>query len=90
MNNLLETLQTALPIHLHIVPSSEHRSITVISHIESMMAGGKTVRRKQTAAFLAIIMLSSVLFLSQTRPQSPVGSTDPDDATGGADCGRHR
>ena len=42
------------------------------------------MRRKQTAAFLAIIMLSSVLFLSQTRPQSPVGSTDPDDATGGA------
>ena len=42
------------------------------------------MRRKQTAAFLAIIMLSSVLFLSQTRPQSPVGSTDPEDATGGA------
>ena len=42
------------------------------------------MRRKQTAAFLAIIMLSSVLFLSQTRPQSPVGTTNPEEATGGA------
>ena len=42
------------------------------------------MRRKQTAAFIAVIMLSSVLFLSQTRPQSPVGSTNPDEATGGA------
>ena len=42
------------------------------------------MRRKQTAAFLAIIMLSSVLFLSQTRPQSPVGTVNPEEATGGA------
>lgn len=42
------------------------------------------MRRKQTAAFLAIIMLSSVLFLSQTRPQSPVGTTNPEEAIGGA------
>ena len=29
-------------------------------------------------------MLSSVLFLSQTRPQSPVGTTNPEEAIGGA------
>ena len=42
------------------------------------------MRRKQTAAFITLLLLSSLAFVSQTRPQSPVSSTDPTEAQGGA------
>jgi len=42
------------------------------------------MRRKQTAAFIVLLLLSSLAFVSQTRPQSPVDSTNPTDAQGGA------
>ena len=42
------------------------------------------MRRKQTAAFIVLLLLSSLAFVSQTRPQSPVDSTNPTDADGGA------
>ena len=42
------------------------------------------MRRKQTAAFIVLLLLSSLAFVSQTRPQSPVDSTNPTDAGGGA------
>ena len=42
------------------------------------------MRRKQTAAFIVLLLLSSLAFVSQTRPQSPVDSTNPIDAQGGA------
>ena len=35
------------------------------------------VRRKQTALIISILMISSLVFISQTRPQSPVSSTNP-------------
>ena len=40
------------------------------------------MRRKQTAAFIVLLLLSSLAFVSQTRPQSPVDSTNPTDAGG--------
>ena len=40
------------------------------------------MRRKQTALFVSILVLSSLAFVSQTRPQSPVSSTDPNSAEG--------
>ena len=42
------------------------------------------MRRKQTATFYCTTLLSSLAFVSQTRPQSPVDSTNPTDAQGGA------
>ena len=35
------------------------------------------MRRKQTALLITILLLSSLAFISQTRPQSSVSSTDP-------------
>ena len=35
------------------------------------------MRRKQTALLMTILLLSSLAFVSQTRPQSSVSSTDP-------------
>ena len=35
------------------------------------------VRRKQPALIISILMISSLVFISQTRPQSPVSSTNP-------------
>lgn len=40
------------------------------------------MRRKQTALLVSILVLSSLAFVSQTRPQSPVSSTDPNQAEG--------
>ena len=40
------------------------------------------MRRKQTALLISILILSSLAFVSQTRPQSPVSSTDPNLAEG--------
>ena len=35
------------------------------------------MRRKQTALLLTLLILGSMAFISQTRPQSSVSSTDP-------------
>ena len=35
------------------------------------------MRRKQTALLMTILLLGSLAFVSQTRPQSSVSSTDP-------------
>ena len=40
------------------------------------------MRRKQTALLFSFLILSSLAFVSQTRPQSPVSSTDPNLAEG--------
>ena len=40
------------------------------------------MRRKQTALLVSLLVLSSLAFVSQTRPQSPVSSTDPNLAEG--------
>ena len=40
------------------------------------------MRRKQTALLISLLILSSLAFISQTRPQSPVSSTDPNLAEG--------
>ena len=40
------------------------------------------MRRKQSALLISILVLSSLAFVSQTRPQSPVSSTDPNLAEG--------
>ena len=40
------------------------------------------MRRKQTALVISLLVLSSLAFVSQTRPQSPVSSTDPNEAEG--------
>ena len=40
------------------------------------------MRRKQTALLISFLILSSLAFVSQTRPQSPVSSTDPNLADG--------
>ena len=40
------------------------------------------MRRKQTAFLVTLLILSSLVFISQTRPQSPVSSIDPIDTTG--------
>ncbi len=37
------------------------------------------MRRKQTAFFVTLLILSSLVFVSQTRPQAPVSSVDPDE-----------
>ena len=42
------------------------------------------MRRKQISALLlSFLILSSLAFVSQTRPQSSVSSINPDDAEGG-------
>ncbi len=40
------------------------------------------MRRKQTALLISFLILSSLAFVSQTRPQSPVSSTNPNLAEG--------
>ena len=40
------------------------------------------MRRKQTAFFVTLLILSSLVFVSQTRPQAPVSSVDPPDLPG--------
>ena len=40
------------------------------------------MRRKQSALVISFLILSSLAFVSQTRPQSPVSSTDPTLAEG--------
>ncbi len=40
------------------------------------------MRRKQSALIISLLVLSSLAFVSQTRPQSPVSSTDPNLAEG--------
>ena len=40
------------------------------------------MRRKQTAFFVTLLILSSLVFVSQTRPQAPVSSVDPPDQPG--------
>ena len=40
------------------------------------------MRRKQTALLVTMLIFSSLAFVSQTRPQSPVSSTDPNLAEG--------
>jgi len=40
------------------------------------------MRRKQTALLISFLILTSLAFVSQTRPQSPVSSTDPNLAEG--------
>ncbi len=40
------------------------------------------MRRKQTALVISLLVLSSLAFVSQTRPQSPVSSTNPNEAEG--------
>ena len=40
------------------------------------------MRRKQTALLVSLLIFSSLAFVSQTRPQSPVSSTDPNEADG--------
>ena len=42
------------------------------------------MRRKQTALLVSFLIFSSLAFVSQTRPQSPVSSTDPNEAEGTA------
>ena len=41
------------------------------------------MRRKQTALLMTVLILSSLAFVSQTRPQAPVENVDPGDAAGG-------
>ena len=43
---------------------------------------GVTMRRKQSALLISLLVLLSLAFVSQTRPQSPVSSIDPDLAEG--------
>jgi len=43
---------------------------------------GVPMRRKQSALLISLLVLSSLAFVSQTRPQSPVSSVDPDLAEG--------
>ena len=40
------------------------------------------MRRKQTAFLVTLLILSSLVFVSQTRPQAPVSSVDPPDLPG--------
>ena len=40
------------------------------------------MRRKQTAFLVTLLILSSLVFVSQTRPQAPVSSVDPPDTPG--------
>ncbi|MEL0268363.1 MAG: hypothetical protein VXA14_04570, partial [Euryarchaeota archaeon] len=40
------------------------------------------MRRKQTAFLVTLLILSSLVFVSQTRPQAPVSSVDPPDVPG--------
>ena len=40
------------------------------------------MRRKQTAFLVTLLIMSSLIFVSQTRPQAPVSSIDPGDTTG--------
>ena len=40
------------------------------------------MRRKQTAFLVTLLILSSLVFVSQTRPQSPVSSIDPGQTDG--------
>lgn len=41
------------------------------------------MRRKQTALLMTVLILSSLAFISQTRPQAPVENVDPGEAIGG-------
>jgi len=41
------------------------------------------MRRKQTALLMTVLILSSLAFVSQTRPQAPVENTNPSEAAGG-------
>ena len=41
------------------------------------------MRRKQTALLMTVLILSSLAFVSQTRPQAPVENTNPGEAAGG-------
>jgi len=41
------------------------------------------MRRKQTALLMTVLILSSLAFVSQTRPQAPVENVDPGEAAGG-------
>ena len=62
---------------------SERRSIIMInplSRVNYTRVG--EMRRKQTALLISFLILSSLAFVSQTRPQSPVSSTDPTLAEG--------
>ena len=63
---------------------SERRSITIISQARALdiIGPGHIMRRKQTAFLVTLLILSSLVFISQTRPQSPVSSIDPIDTTG--------
>ena len=40
------------------------------------------MRRKQTALLITLILLGSMVFVSQVRPNSPVQSIHPGDTTG--------
>ena len=41
------------------------------------------MRRKQTALLMTVLILSSLAFVSQPRPQAPVENVDPGEAAGG-------
>mgnify|MGYP003328483074 CR=1 FL=1 len=41
------------------------------------------MRRKQTALLMTVLILSSLAFVSQTRPQAPVENTNPGEAAAG-------
>ena len=40
------------------------------------------MRRKQTVILVTLLVLGSMVFVSQSRPNSPVESVHPDDTTG--------
>ncbi len=49
----------------------------MINQVVEEILWSDIVRRKQTALIISILMISSLVFISQTRPQSPVSSTNP-------------
>ena len=49
----------------------------MINQVVEELLWSDIVRRKQTALIISILMISSLVFISQTRPQSPVSSTNP-------------
>jgi len=73
------TLTTATPSPSTLPDASERRSTIIISQPTALKTAyrGYTVRRKQTALLITMLLLSSLAFISQTRPQSSVSSTDP-------------
>ena len=54
----------------------------MINPPRAKIARGELVRRKHSALLISFFVLSSLAFVSQTRPQSPVSSTDPNQADG--------